>query len=302
MKGFLSKLFLYLLIAVTVLTGADYVLSRGMRKAHHPNSEIWNDVMEGRVDADVVALGSSRANTAFYPPVIDSVLHTESWNLGILGNHFISEELRYEMLLRHNRSPRLVVQFVDPLTLMRDASFDRVQFLPWFWDREFRQGLRRYLGDRYFFRNAIPFFRYHSFLPWEVSADKPATLRGFYTYPPDRDDPFSPEREEFLVYESDLAARFRSFLEMLQGDGVSVLMVFPPEHKNFRYAPGQYAAVRDCFASISRETGIPFVDFSGLEMCADSTCFIDISHLNRKGAVAFSDTLAHEILRRGLLR
>ena len=47
--------------------------------------------------------------------------------------------------------------------------------------------------------------------------------------------------------------------------------------------------------SITRITGTPFLDFSKMDICSDSTYFIDAWHLNEKGAIVFTDTLSNEI-------
>ena len=297
MRGFLSKFLVFALVTSVALLAGDYVLSRWMRRAHHPNSEIWYEVMEGKVDADVIALGSSRANTAFYPPVVDSVLDTYSWNLGVLGHHFEAENLRYEMFRLHNRKPRLVVQFVDPQLFYANTSFDRVQFLPWFWDRAFRKGIRENFGSGFFYKNAIPFVRYHSFLPWEVSSRDRRTERGFHTYESERDDPYTPFYQEVFFQDDDLPERFIALLRSLKKEGIAVVMVNPPEYGRIVYQEGQREAMRSCMDSIALITGTPYLDYTGMDLCADSTCFIDTWHLNLKGALVFSDSLSNDILR-----
>ncbi len=297
MKGFVFKLLIYVLVALAVLVVADYALSGWMRKVHHPNNEIWDEVMEGKVDADVIALGSSRANTAFYPPVVDSVLETNSWNLGVLGHHFQAEDLRYKMYRLHNRKPRLVVQFVDPLIFSSGKEFDRVQFLPWFWDKAFRKSFRDSFGSDFFFKNAFPFVRYHSFLPWEVAYDGRCTEKGFHTYEPDRKDPLNSAFKEFLAQDEDLMDRFVSFLFSLKEDGIEVVMVYPPEYKTIVYEDGQREATRSCMDSIAKLTQTPYIDYSNMVLCSDSTNFIDVNHLNLKGAIEFSDSLSNDIRR-----
>lgn len=297
MRGFLFKLLIFSLVALATLVAGDFALSRWMRKAHHPNNEIWDEVMEGKVDADVVAFGSSRANTSFYPPVVDSVLKTSSWNLGVLGHHFQAEDLRYKMFRLHNRKPRIVVQFVDPLFFSSEKAFDRVQFLPWFWDKEYRKSFRESFGTAFFFKNAFPFVRYHSFLPWEVASDERRTERGFHTYESDIKNPFKPVFNESFIKDENLPDQFITFILSLKKDGIKVVMVHPPEYKTIVYNKGQREALRSVMDSIANLTRTPYIDYSRMGMCSDSTNFIDIWHLNLKGAIEFSDSLANDIQR-----
>lgn len=283
------------MVALLVLIAADYALSMWMRKAQHPNNEIWDEVMSGKIDADVIALGSSRANTSFYPAVIDSVLGTSSWNLGVLGHHFTTERLRYDMFRLHNRPPRLVVQFVDPMFFSSRNGFDRVQFLPWFWDRDFRNGVRKYFGIKYLVKNSFPFFRYHGFLPWEVSSIFRQTDRGFHTYNSDKEAPFVPTYKEPFQPEQGMREIFVRMITSLQEEGVSFVLVRSPEYESIDYEPGASEALNDYMKSVSEETGAPYLDYSQMAICSDSTCFIDIWHLNLKGAKIFSDTLANDI-------
>ena len=231
MRRFITKLLAYALVCGALFIAADWLLSRWMRKAHHPNIEIWNDVMEGHVDADVIALGSSKANTSFLPQIADSILGTRSWNLGVLGHHFQAEMLRYEMLCRFDREPNMVVQFLDPLFFMAGRNFDKVQFYPWFWNRIFLKSLNEYFGTRFVLENSIPFVRYHSFLPWEVSAKVKRTEKGFHSYKSELKRPFSPQRKEHFYREENLPDMFAKFIEELKRKGIDVVIVRPPEYE-----------------------------------------------------------------------
>ena len=77
----------------------------------------------------------------------------------------------------------------------------------------------------------------------------------------------------------------------------SALIAERPEYGRIVYQEGQREAMRSCMDSIALITGTPYLDYTGMDLCADSTCFIDTWHLNLKGALVFSDSLSNDILR-----
>ena len=61
MRIFLSHLITFTVIGYFVMTVLDVGLSRVASSSHYGATECWENLMKGRIDADCVILGSSRA-------------------------------------------------------------------------------------------------------------------------------------------------------------------------------------------------------------------------------------------------
>ena len=278
---------------------SDYFYSRACRNVSSPNMEIWKDVMEGKASAELLICGDSRANTDCYPPVIDSITGLYSYSIGVIGHHFRIGKLRYDMYRKFNDKPLVVVQFVDNWTFSQDAKFDPRQFLPWMWNWDFTKDAFR-LAPRYFLAKAIPWFRYHGFLLSESLWSIRMTLKGFHSYD---DGVFTRIPEGKLRFRDNPAIEkmFRSFVSETTNEGIKLVLVLPPFCGSCSFKESSLVPTRERFSSIAREYGIPLLDYLQVPAFEDSSMFIDSVHLNKMGAKVFSDTLAHDIMRLGLL-
>ena len=61
MRKFLSHLIVFAVMGYLVMTALDVGLSRVASSSHYGATECWENLMKGRIDADCVILGSSRA-------------------------------------------------------------------------------------------------------------------------------------------------------------------------------------------------------------------------------------------------
>lgn len=96
------------------------------------------------------------------------------------------------------------------------------------------------------------------------------------------------------------SGRFQDDLRELVDEGITVIFVIPPMHESLVFAHGEKQKMVDYFKSVAEERKIPFLDYSEM-FRSDSTKFNDETHLNLIGARSFSDSLANDILRLGLL-
>ena len=94
--------------------------------------------MHGKIDADVIVMGSSRAWVHVNPIILDSILNTSTYNLGIDGSMIDRQIRKYNLYRIYNRKPKLIIQNIDQGTLNKTNGFQREQFFPYFWDRAMR--------------------------------------------------------------------------------------------------------------------------------------------------------------------
>ena len=86
MKRFLLKFAVFSLVCLTGCVGMDLLFSRRYQQSAQPLYAAWYDLMHGRVQAKVIVNGNSRAWALLSPAILDSVLNTTSYNLGIDGS------------------------------------------------------------------------------------------------------------------------------------------------------------------------------------------------------------------------
>lgn len=299
MGRFLKDVLVFLSVLLVVSIAADYFYSGLFRNNTATNVSIWNEVMEGKVSADLLILGDSRVNHDCFPPVIDSITGLRSYSAGILGQHFSLERLRYDMYRRYNDKPSVLVQFVDGWIFKEPSQYDRSQFFPWMWNRAFRK--RAFELEPRYFSPQIPWYRYHNEHFFDKAASKVRPYRGFFTY---WNYTFSrwQEKSLFLKENQRNERLFRTFLSDVLNDGIKVVLVQAPICGSLSFKDSTLASTRERFGSIAKEYGIPFLDYLQRPVYEDSTLFIDSVHLNKKGAEVFSDSLANDLISLGIIK
>ena len=139
MRLFLKRFLLFLLLLAVSLPVFDFLLSKLLQQSSRPSVEGWYNLMSKQIDADLVIVGSSRAKNHIDPVILDSVLHTNAYNLGMSGTRFNLQTAQYELYRSHNKKPEVIVFCIDVFSLIPiDRVAQREQYFPFFWDRRFR--------------------------------------------------------------------------------------------------------------------------------------------------------------------
>jgi len=303
MKSFLKRGLVFCLVLAVAAFPLDYVFSLCARRIHTFGMDTWRDVMGGKAAAEVIIQGNSRAFNACDYRVLDSLLTKRTaYNLVTIGNPFPVQHFRYRMYRRHNPKPRLILQFVDAITLTRYLSeYDLVQYKPWMWDKDFYRGMIPFARFR-MLPFSIPVLRYHGVLPDVGVLSRRFSENGFYLpdYEVFRDTVFHPVPDvptHFNCQEEQERA-FLEFIREARREDIQVVLICPPFHESFRFKAGGKERMTAYFDSVAHACGIPF--YNCIDMALDSTFFLDRDHLNMKGGRAFSDSLARYLDSLGL--
>jgi len=282
------------------MSALDVVLSAKAGNIDSRPVRSWSYLFKGEINSDCIFLGSSRALNHIVPSIIDSILGTKSYNLGMGGAHFDDISARYDLYRVKNPAPRLVVIECDYFSLTKNAGTNMDQFYPWFHNKYFREvvfPIRDFsLAERF-----LPMYRYRKCL-WDFFSDHSGALdRGFLGFDmPYRGAELEKSSLEFRVNPR-VEGIFNGLLDRIETDGAKVVLIESPmytEALEKRKNPGVMKAYYD---KLSAERGIPVLDYSTLSICTDSTYFTNAVHLNLKGAIAFSDSLANDLRRSGVL-
>ena len=294
MRLFLKRLLLFLLLLTVSLPALDFLFSKWMQHSSRPSIEGWFNLMYEQIDADIVIVGSSRAKNHIDPVILDSILHTNAYNLGMSGTRIRLQTAQYDLYSSHNKKPDVIVFCIDVFSLV---SIERValreQYFPFFWDRRFRKAIFPIIhftaSERF-----IPFYRYY---PGELGGmlkRYPESRKGFYAFDEQWD---SPEVNSVpFEKEEPLQALFEQFVENAVEDGVKMVFVLPPLYYEKARRVRALDEMLEYYTEFGKKNQIPLFNYYFSDISKDSTNFMDPNHLNRKGAEAFSETLARDLL------
>lgn len=314
MKVFVLKALYFLLPLILVSIAADYFISGSLRKSKTFASgeySTWNDLYEGKINADIVIYGSSRAVVQINPILLGDSLNGSCYNLGIDGHNFWAQHFRHEEFLKHNKKPDVIIHSLDATSLTdRGNLYNAEQFLPYmlldasiesftkpyqtlsYFD--FRLPLLRYLGKRTtLFHAASLFFR-----------DQPQSVGRLMGYEP-HDIPWNNDlakaRSQAPAYEvlldTGAVSLFKRYLDFCNRENIKVIFVYTPQYIEGQRFIKNIADILNFYRSLSVQYEVAFFDYSNDPICYNRSYFYNSNHLNKAGSTLFTSRLAHDLKR-----
>ena len=302
MKRFLFRLTLFLFLVFVVLAIVDALYSYFVARSGQPYVAAWNDIINGDIDADLIAMGNSRALHHIDPFVLDSVLGASSYNLALDGAPINYQIQKYKVFCSHNIIPKVIIQNIDYVSLYYGTGMEKHQLLPFWWDFAVRKEIMPYepypFPDKY-----IPLYRYHGYnLAMLVQHEEHNDTKGFDGVNL-RWDGEAFRQIDSITFISDERTEkmLDGFLAETKTEGIKVVFVYTPMYIGATNKLTNPEEMHNVYQRLADRYGIPILDYTYSELCYDTTYFFNALHLNARGADLFSKTLAHDIKKLGLL-
>jgi len=304
MKKFLLQTLLFALVLFVVAAAFDVLLTTKALRMKFPPYQTWNDLYNREIDADVLVMGSSRAYVQFNPAIIDTVMHTNSYNLGMNGRAADSQILRYKVFRhRGNRKPKLIIYEVSHGTMQKSNGYERSQFVPYLHD-PYLWRLCHEQEEFSFADCVLPCWRFLGRQKLVNRILKPSSgtgydaplYKGFRGYDLQWDGR-GLRKQSSVSYTKDPAIirQFREFLDDCQRDSIQVVLVTSPFYIGGTRKMADSTGMHNMFAQIAKDYNLLFLDYTYDEISYDTANFYNTMHLNRTGADLFSRKVAHDL-------
>lgn len=311
MRRFIKYCLLFTLPAYLLLTMVDYKFSQVAKHSSDYSIEAWYDLMNGDIAADVVVMGSSRAWEHVNPLILDSILSINSYNLGIDGRSFDSQILKYHLYREHNtQKPQLIIQNIDVFSLINRIGIKKIQFFPYFWDKSMRAT----------FFPVEPFTVWEKYLPMYryVHINPRSDMPGLSVFIPDGKKTLTKgyrgetlpwngkalsalDSIPFLLNDT-IARKFDEYLTEVKAEGINIVFVFSPLYIGATEKMPSLNQIYAYYREIADRYSIPILDYTYMSLCNDTTYFYNAMHLNKRGSNIFTDSLANDIKKLGILK
>lgn len=310
MKKFILRLLLFCLAPLPLLYLLQYVIDTGLKKSRYYYYSEWNDLFSGKVNADLVVLGASRAWVQISPRILDTVLHMNTYNLGMDGASLRLQYERFKIYLKYNKKPKYIVQEVGyTSTLVKNDELQKPsQYLPYLSDPDVWRIVKSYKSDLSLLDKYFPLYKYNN----EVTVVKegiksyfgkgvPAVkYKGYQGQNKTWDSSFhnflmtNPQGASWPV-DPEAVKAFREYLDFCRDNGIKVIIVYPPAFIQSMDYVNNKDEILGVFNSLSAEYHIPFHNYMYDSLNYSRDNFYNSQHLNRQAAEKFSYKLAKEI-------
>ena len=302
MKKYLLNTLLFTILCLIFAFALDTILSFRLRQNQNRMFANWNQIYNDTTNYDLVINGNSRAWLQYNPFIIDSILHINSYNLGIDGSPINRQIIKYQKYCDLHKMPKYLIQNIDLVTMGFRYGYERVQFFPYFFfDQELIIEIDEYenfsLMEKY-----VPCYRYLGYtdvitkalfnkLPYFGSIEK-----GYEGQVANWDGTELAKTTTIeCACDTDAVRIFIDFLSEVTLNGTKVIFVYAPIYHEVREKMVNEKKMYEMYDTIAQCFNIPILDYNDISMCYDTTYFYNGTHLNKLGAEVFTTKLAHDI-------
>jgi hypothetical protein len=236
--------------------------------------------------ADVIILGSSRAEHHYVPQVIEDSLHLSCYNCGRNGNGIILMYGRYK-LLTQRYTPKLIIYDVNPhydLQLNDNSSY--TVFLKPFYKRTGIDSIINNIdkNDKYKMRSSL--YRYNYRVLEILNDYRGLDIDKYKGYVPMRDtmkyEPLPEKKVSDFKYDKLKIYYLERLIKECKGKTELVFIASP------RYN-GEKTNTFDPLIALCKKYGVPFLDYNcDSDFIHNVNYWGDSVHMNDAGATAFT--------------
>ncbi len=251
-----------------------------------------------KTKADMLVLGSSRANHHYYPKVFEKGLDMSFYNAGRDGSYIFYQYAMLKGILKRYTPKIVILDFMKKEFAREPGSYDRLSSLLPYYDNhpEIRPIIR--------LKSKFEEFKLLSQIyPYNSSMLTIAIGNTVYNKKREQDiDGYIPLKNEWsaslksvkvINYEFDSlkVKTYQSFINDCRNAGVKLYIVCSPSFEKDESPDKSVKMAKE----IALKNNVAFIDFSNNPIFFNNQLFTDIDHLNNTGAIKFSEILVGEI-------
>lgn len=298
----MRKIIIYLIIIIIAVYCIRALFYFGLTQNKHGVFDKFNTVFEKNNNFETVILGSSRAESHFNCRIIDSALHTNSFNLGIQGASLPFALDVFDAYLEKSEFPRNIILNIDYHINKcdNDTVFMFPRYFPYLNNLTLYNALKirddRFTGFRY-----IPFYS----LPFMGDKYLAVSLRGYFNKPGQYDlksykgytpvlpiNYVPPSKWQFPSYNACdggvMYNRLDSLIELCKNKNARLFLVLSPMYVKGAEQIKNKSQLIENIKTKAAINHIELLDFSNDSLCYYPEYFADPFHMNERGSELFT--------------
>jgi hypothetical protein len=308
----LRRLGCFFAVLVVMVFALNAMITSGLRRIKTSQYGAWNQMMDGKINAQIVITGSSRAASHYDPRIIAATTGRSAFNLGRNGSQTDMQIAVLKAYLEHNHKPEIVVHNLDAFTFETSHEvYAFAQYVPYLYDREIYVPLRKITPDTWKSRY-VPLYGY---VVDDMNFSWMLGIRGFFGWSPKNDfflgfdprpKPWTNDFDSFRAsnrngvswpIEPEGIQLMDGLARLCQERGIQLIFVYSPEYSEMQKLTNNRAEVFDHFHELATRYHVPLWDYSDWSHASDTQYFTNSQHLNSQGAALFSEDIGSRLQR-----
>ena len=305
---FLKYFFITLLSSFFALVLVDIYYSNQLKNMALFSGEVqeWNQIKEGKTKAELAVFGSSRAFIQINPKILEEETKLNSYNFGLNGSKFKMQFYRFNIYLKHNSKPKIVVWNLDTFSFSHiEEVFQPNQYVPFMlWNRDLYKALDEYKSTNVW-DFILPLYRYRDQVYWkdQISRSKKEKLgkdglfrkEGFMSYDRKWDVNWAKMKKKNSDFDFNDYPLLEELIKRCEKENIKLVFTIAPEF----YKGQDYMLNRDevinRYKTTLQKYNLPLLDYSEDTISYQQKYFYNTTHMNNKGADVFTKELSQDL-------
>ena len=325
MKKFILNIILFLIVFWTVAFGLQTIIDKGLQQQQNDTYKDWNLIFNGKINSDIIILGSSRATAHFNPKIIGKKTNLQCYNIGVTAGLTVLQLAKWKAYIYNtNKKPDLLIFNVDIWSLGKRRS-TLPDLLPYSNHSCIFDKLKIF-DDKFIFTRYVPLLKYKkSYKLISTGILSFFYIRNYRNYKKTRGflaNDFIPENiDEQLKKHKVILREFPNIKKQLYDDtlffnekhlnlglkiideiindckknNIQIILVQSPIYHKLQNLTPQQKNITLKFDSISKQNNIKFWNYLNNSICFNTAYFENSMHLNKNGAKYFSTMIGDSL-------
>jgi hypothetical protein len=310
-KGVIRIISFFLLVGVIAVL-LNLAINSGLRRITVSKFGSLNQVMAGKVNADIIISGSSRALNHYDPRIIQKLTGMSAYNIGMNASQIDLELAVLKTYLEYNAKPTLVIQNLDLFSFeitKRGELYDPGYYLPYLYDQNIYDFYRQMMPDAWKCKY-IPLYGYaveDMRFTWIWGLLSWFGIQGYQDFYQGFNPRAAIWNNDFQNFKADNASGVRyalnpkgvkcleEIIDLCHRNSIEIILVYSPEYHEMQRLEANRKDIMGKFDEMAEHFNVPFWDYSDSAISMQQSYFNNSEHLNAEGAQIFSDDLARRL-------
>lgn len=291
----------------------DYAVTQGLKKTEYEKFAQWTDLFSGKINADIIISGSSRAWLHYSPKVFEENMKCSTYNFGMNGQTFYLQYYRYRAYEKYNKKPKIIIQNLDDFSLQKYESIaNQEQFLPYVDEKIIIDPVLTYKTlDKWDLQ--LPFYRYIGEYPiirvgllefFNLKHFPTKNYKGFEgqktTWSDEEITGLKNIGKMKIELDNESIELFKKFIKETKQSGINLVLVYSPLFYKGQAVYTNHIEMLEMYRKIADENNLLFLDYSKNPISYKKELFFNAMHLNETGAEVFSEDLTTKLFENGM--
>jgi hypothetical protein len=306
--GRIAGFFCLIVVLLYIVNG---MINSGLRRIKTSQFGVSNKIVQGKINADIIITGSSRAISHYDPRIIEAITGCTAFNLGRNGSQTDMQLAVLKTYLAHNRTPKLVLHNLDAFSFVTTREvYDPAQYMPYLGEDDIYAALHHISPEIWWKAKYLPVYGY---VVEDMRFNWLLGLKGCFGWSP-REDFFlgfnprvghwTADFENFKTthgagttfdIEPEGVRIMEDLIRVCHDKGIKLVFVYSPEYREMQMLTKNRAEIFAKFSELSERYNVPLWDFSDWNNANNHELFRNSQHLNAEGAKVFSQDLANRL-------